>query len=144
MVAKATKTVKKNAKSRPKKGAAKLAPADLKLHWLQDASLEIPFPGNASFAPGQRELDFSAGVQHYALPQGDDSKIELRLRVYIHSQATPLALAEICYSAIVEKAQLAADEKNTLEKLYQQARPCILELLAGSGHQPPLPDKLNQ
>lgn len=144
MAAKTSKAVKKTAKTAPKKAPQKSNQPALKVHWLQDLSLEIPFPATAAFAPGQRELDFSAGVQHFTLPDGKESKIELRLRVYIHAQTTPLALAEMCYSGVVDKTHFATNEKKTLEELYQQARPRLLEVLAGSGHQPPLPDKLNQ
>lgn len=144
MAAKSPKAAKKPAQSVTKKNADKPTLSPFKIHWMQDISLEIPFPANANFAPGQRELDFSAGVQHFILPDGLESKIELRLRVYIHAQTTPLALAEMCYSGVVDKSQFIGNEKNIVEDLYKIARPQLESALAATGHKPPLPDVLNQ
>lgn len=144
MPAKAAKSAKKSSKTPAPKKSKKIDFNPFKAHWTQDISLEIPFPATASFAPGQRELDFSAGVQHYPLQDESSTKIELRLRVYIHSQQTPLALAEMCYAGVVEKSQFAKDQQKMLENLYQLARPRLLQLLTDAGHQPPLPNQLNQ
>lgn len=135
------KAVKKPAKA--SKTAIKEAsgPQGLLAHWLQDVSLEVTQP-LGSHAPGERELELSVRATHVNIDHPTHGKLELRLRANIVTQDGPLAVAEIIYSGVVDKAQLDEDAGKLFEELYQPAKQSMEGVLALSGHTPPLPEGL--
>lgn len=107
-------------------------------HWLQDVSLEVSQP-MGTFAPGERQLDFSIRAREVSLPQPNHLRCELRLRAHIFIPAGTVALAEISYAAVVENPQ---DMRAILSSLYTPARDALAGALRMAGHEPPLPTTL--
>ena len=118
-------------------GPAKAAPASSE--WLQDASLEVPVPGNANFLPGERELEFSVGLRQ----QDMDGLVrsELRGRALVHAKGEVLVVVEASYVSVAPQKGLRADLP---QHLYQQLRSSMENLLAITGHNPPLPPSLEK
>jgi hypothetical protein len=140
MPAKASKVYKKTVK----KDTVIQNKSFLKLHWLQDTSVEAPLPPLAQSEVGQRELSFTASVKQVALPHDTDVKLEMWLRIHVQLPQYTILMSEICYAGVVEKTTAAANEAAVIEELYQYARPQVEGLLAVFGHNPPLPPSLNQ
>jgi preprotein translocase subunit SecB len=112
------------------------------VHWVRDASLEAPQSPLALPGPGERELEFSATARHFSHPDHPELEIELRLRSHITHAGQSLLLADLAYAGIVNIEQLDQNIAASVSALYQLAKPVMQQMLAVSGHQAPLPEKL--
>lgn len=108
--------------------------------WIQDVSVEAPVSVvGASFAPGEREVEFSVAMRRHPAAEGDVS--ELRGRAMVHARGQVLALAEASFVA-VNKDKL--DDAELVERMYVELRPALQQALALVGHNPPLPETLQK
>lgn len=137
--AKSSKNTQKSNKINSK-DSVNTAP-EMLVNWLEDASLEVFRPASA-YAVGERQLEFAVRANHATSQQGDSIKITLLLRAHIHAANQTLALAEISHSAIINMLPQDHILAESFAQLYPTARQSLANLLALSGHNPPLPDKL--
>lgn len=112
--------------------------------WVQDVSLEVIVPGHHTFAPGDRSMELSANLMSEPLQQQDTLLYSLVVIVHLKVQNTIISLLEIRYSKVVDKTQISQTEKAIAEELYQEVKSYLEQLLAMSGHTPPLPQSLEQ
>lgn len=136
-------TAKGNDKSMEEQTNAEKSPEQVTA-WLQDVSLEVLQPVHRMFNPGERQMEFMARLQTQDGPQPSLSLYSNIVNIHILANGKPYMLLEVIYSCIAEKAQDAKQEQSVAEALYHEARPYIEQLLAMSGHTPPLPEVLNQ
>ncbi|NBX86296.1 MAG: hypothetical protein EBQ80_03515 [Proteobacteria bacterium] len=141
--AKKPQPTKNTSKINPKKPTA--APAKTPFNplamWLEDASLEVLRPAS-SYAVGERQLEFAVRANHATAQQGDNIKLTLLLRAHIHASNQTLAIAEISHSAIIKTLLNNHNLAESFAALYPTARQSLANLLALSGHNPPLPEAL--
>jgi hypothetical protein len=109
--------------------------------WLSDVSLESFGPARAH-QPGERELKFAVRGISAHMPQQKMLRLDLILAAHIVTADNPVALAEICYSSIVEKTQKDVSQQQIIDLLYPEARQSLADALALLGHYPPFPTSI--
>lgn len=153
-----SKSKAKTAKAKPQKTAKTATKQTTKspallATFIRDLSFECPAPALKPLAKGEQQLDFrlSAGARKIAENGAlEQAEITLHLRaVAVHKTGTPLFVCEMAYSGLVEWENTPKTSVDAVvwevapALIYPKARQAMLQTLANSGFNPPLPSDID-